>query len=256
MRFPTLALYILLSVKALSVFAAEPITLATGEYPPYNSVTFQHYGLMPKIITEAFATVGYQVNFVFLPWSKAYYLSKIGNVDGTAQWFNSEERKIDHIYSHPILSEKVVWFYLREYQFDWKTLDDLTGIRICALRGFTYTHEFHRAIRAGNLHVSFVNYIDQCFKMILAGRTDITLENIEVAYYKLRSLFKPELVSQFVYHQKPFQVSYNHLLISKKTLDAQKIINDFNRGLKQLKTSGKINQILKNSRMGLYEPKQ
>ncbi|WP_163833871.1 substrate-binding periplasmic protein [Spartinivicinus ruber] len=255
MKSLKLTLTIIISLQISGLFAGETITLSTGEYPPYNSATFKHFGLMPKIITEAFTKAGYQVDFTFFPWPKAYYLSKVGSVDGTAQWFESEERKIDHIYSKPVLAEKVVWLYLREYQFDWNTLDELSGVRICAIKGFTYNNAFYTAIRNDKLNVTFVKSITQCFMMIVAGLIDVTLENIEVAYYQLRLMYKPELVSQFIFHRKPFQVSYNHLLISKKTLDARKIINDFNQGLQQLIKSGKLNQILQESRMGMYEPK-
>lgn len=232
----------------------DEITLSTGEYPPFNSSQFRHGGFIPRIVTEAFRRQGIRAKFKFYPWIRAYELSKAGLVDGTAQWYESEERKRYHIYSDPIFQETAVWFHLKEKDFDWTDLSSLKGLRIGAVRGYTYTREFYDMVESGQLHVEFVGDDEQNYKKLLARRIDIVPEVLDVGLYLINRTYPPETAQLFTQHKKPFFTSNTYLLMPREKEHSAALISLFNKGLAELREEGLIEEYLLESREGRYHP--
>ena len=233
-------------------FAEETIVLATGEFPPLESESLIHYGLVPRIVTEAFRSEGVSVEFKFFPWKRAYEASRKGKVNGTFQWFQSSERVKDHYYSAPILEEIVVWFHLKSHPFDWNTLADMKDVEIGAIRGFTYNPEFYKAIDEKQIKVQFVTKHKQNFDKMLVNHIEVFPETIDVGLYEITKNYPPETVSLFTYHRKPFHTTTNHLLLPRNREDSPRLLEKFNQGLKKLKENGKFEQYLLESRQGAY----
>lgn len=233
--------------------ARETVVLTTGEFPPLNSATLKHQGLMPHLVREAFRLEAIDVEFKFYPWSRAYLESRDGNVNGTIQWFYSAKRLQEHYYSDPVLEERFVWFHLKTTMFDWQQLSDIdSDTRIGAMRGFTYTKAFYQAIENGKLSVQFISKHQQAFGMLQLKRIDIFPENIDVGYFKIQQNFPPKIAEQFTHHPTPFITTRNHLLLSRKHPDSFRLLKLFNRGLAKLKASGRYDQFIKESRRGDY----
>ncbi|WP_108652283.1 substrate-binding periplasmic protein [Dongshaea marina] len=194
------------------------------------------------IVDEAFATQDVKPSYMFTSWSRAYRLSEEGVVTGTVPWGASVERALKHIYSDPIMEYRMVWFYLKGQNFDWQDYSDLKGKKVAAIRGYTYDDAFYQAAREGIIEVIFVNRLKQCFDLLLSGRVDLTIESFDVGYYTLNRHYQnAELL--FTNHPKPVVLSHHYLLLSKKSSQAQKLINDFNQGLEALKKSGRVDEL-------------
>lgn len=243
------------------LFAAPParadnvpsqITISTGDYPPFNSQTMKHGGLILRIVTEAFGREGISVDYVFYPWARAYEVSKAGAVDGTAHWYDSEERRRHHLYSTPIFRETIVWFHLKETPFVWSDLESLAGLRIGAVRGYTYTKEFYDLIEAGSLHVEFVSDDDQNYRKLLARRIDIVPEVVDVGLFLINRTYPPETAQLFTQHSRPFVTNESYLLLSKTKPYAEALMTRFNRGMAALHAEGLIEEYLLESREGRY----
>lgn len=232
------------------------ITITTGEYPPLNSSSFKHGGFIPRVVRDAFRLQGVKVTFKFYPWARAYELSKAGAVDGTAQWYESEKRREHHYYSDPIFQETVVWFHLKETNFDWTDLRSLKGLRIGAVRGYTYTQEFYDLIQSGDLHVQFVGDDEQNYKKLLARRVDIVPEVLDVGLFLVNRNYPPATAQLFTQHEKPFFSSQTYLLMPKNREHSKALIALFNKGLASLKEEGLIEEYLLESREGRYHPGQ
>lgn len=71
------------------------VRIASGEWPPFIGSDLPNYGFVGEIITQAFTKQGYQVEFQFLPWARAYAETQRGLYDATAIWMHSAEREID-----------------------------------------------------------------------------------------------------------------------------------------------------------------
>ena len=122
-------LFILICFLALgqSAFAEKTINITTGEYAPWTSAALNHNGFTSHIISEAFKLEGYEVEFTFYPWKRAFDSARSGEqFHATSYWYPSEERAKDFHYSDPIQVDATVFFYMKDKPPpDWETLDDL-----------------------------------------------------------------------------------------------------------------------------------
>ncbi|MFO7817628.1 MAG: hypothetical protein R6V39_08120, partial [Desulfovibrionales bacterium] len=84
------------------------------------------------------------------------------------------------------------------------------------------------------------------------GRIDIFPSAEIMGYKTLRDNFSAEVVDSITSSSKPLHTSTGHLLFPKSRDDAQKLLADFNKGLKQLKDSGRYDELLDDVLAGKY----
>lgn len=233
-------------------FAEETIRIATGEYPPFLSENLKYNGVGLRIIREAFALEGVKVEYGFFPWKRSYQLAIDGDWDATATWADKPGRDKDLYFSNPLYESFSGWFHLKTYKFDWKTLDDLKGIPIGAISGYTYDAGFLQAAKEGRLHVEYVSTEKKNFQKLLWGRIKIFRIHIDVGYAILAKEFSLEERKLITHHPHTFPKISTYLLFSKKINKNREMVKLFNNGLKQMKENGKIDQYFKESRAGEY----
>lgn len=233
----------------------EKLRITNGEWPPYLSRDLQHYGLATRIVTEAFAQEGIQVEYAFFPWNRAFQLAQSGRWDGTAIWLQSPEREADFYLSDPVIDSTFVFFHRKDFAFDWKTVDDLHGLRIGGTLEYNYGEKFEAAEKAGALQVERVSSDEQNFSRLLANRIQVFPMERDVGLEMLRKKFSAADRNRITWHKLPVRHDPLHLLLTRKNpLNALNIVR-FNRGLKQLRDSGRIQQYLEESRQGRYQKK-
>ena len=241
-------------VLAVAILAAAPavrakelpdrIVISTGEYRPFNSPALPGKGIVPRIVTEAFARVGIQVSWLFLPWNRAYELASRGQVDATAQWGDSEARAALHYYSDPLYQTVTGFFHLKTTPVpDWQDLSELKGLRIGAVRGYTYSKEFYDLINAGVLWVEFVDEPVLNYRKLMAGRLDMVVEELEVGYDMVRMNFPPEEAARVTHAPRPLTVHPVYLLFPRVNPKSVALRDAFNRGLAYIKAAGRFRQI-------------
>ncbi len=237
---------------SMGVRAEETIRLTTGEYPPYVSETLQHNGYVSDIITKAFALEGITTEIRFYPWKRAYATAQKEKWDGTILWVKSPEREQAFYLSDPVAEGRVVFFYLKNYPFDWKTIDDLTQTKIGGTLGYVYGDDFENAEKIGKIKTDRTATDAQNFKKLLARRFNIFPISQDVGYYLLYRDFTPEQIDLFTHHPKTLKISLYHLLLPKKHSRSEFLLHTFNKGLRRLKESGQYDQIFKDSQQGKY----
>ena len=254
MRTPlVLTLMCMLVTGACSVMAEQKIRITNGEWPPYLSQDLKHYGLASRIVTEAFALEGISVEYGFFPWKRAFRLAEAGEWDGAALWLHSPEREALFYYSDPVVDSGYVFFHLKSYAFDWKTVNDLKSHVIGATLEYNYGEAFERAEAEGRINVERVHADELNFAKLLAERIQIFPMTEEVGYAMLHKNFKAEEVAKITHHSYPLRLHPLHLLLSKKKPKNKEYIVKFNAGLKKLRDSGKLEQYLQDARQGHYE---
>ena len=90
------------------------------------------------------------------------------------------------------------------------------------------------------------------FRKLLAKRIDLVRADLDVGYFLLQKHFPPEAVQRVTHHHKPLMALPLHLIVSKKVSRGQYWIEAFNKGLKQLKSSGQYELYFQESRAGKY----
>ncbi|MCP4114551.1 MAG: amino acid ABC transporter substrate-binding protein [Desulfobacteraceae bacterium] len=236
--------------------ADEIIRVATGEWKPYISKGLKHYGVCTHIVTEAFALEGVKVEIGFFPWPRAEHYAQTGEWDAMATLVSTPERKKVFNLSSVAYSSKRVFFYLKSYSFDWDTIDDLKDIDIGATIGYKYGSMFENAEKEGKISVQRVPKDVQNFQKMLIGRIKIFPYTIEAGYFMLREQFSSDQAVKITHHPKILQKADYHVMFPKSSKRSQRLVELFNKGLKQLKKSGRYDQMFKESRNGGYVVKK
>lgn len=233
-------------------FAGETLRIVMGNWPPYISSNHKNYGVLPDIVSEAFASEGVQVEYKIYPWARAYNGARSGSFDGSIIWFKKPEREKDFVFSEPVLITKQALFHLKSYTFDWKTLDDLKTIRLGALNALFVTKEFESMEKSQELSIKRSPYFGMIFRQLLAGRIQVLINDLETGYGIVGQEFPPGEASLITHHPQFIKESPQHLMLSKKYAKRDIMLKRFNRGLKKLRESGKYEQMFAASRRGKY----
>ena len=225
--------------------AAETLRIATGELPPYASAARPDKGISLDIVRRAFAKVGIQVEYVFLPWTRAHVEALDGKWDATAAWGRNPERDKGFLISDNVLTEQWLVLYRSDRSFAWSSLQDLKGLRIGTVADYTYTPDFWRMVKDGTLQADVAPDDVSNLHKLLAGRVDVVPLDRNVACDLLGAKFTGEQARRVRAFPKLFVPDFTtHVMMSAKhSLSAQRM-EAFNRGLKALRQSGEYGRIL------------
>lgn len=242
LRLETFLLLFALAI-APTLQAKETVRLVTGEFQPYTSKTLRNGGPMTQLIREAFEAEGYEVEVSFEPWKRGYQRTLEGIYDATFPYSFNTDRAKHFSYSTPLRQRDVHIFALKQSNFEYRTADDLKGLRFCTGLGYNVFPEIQGLIdqRISTLHV--VPNIENCLNMIVQGRADATYMNEEVAW-KLINLHvaQPELYEEV---GPPIHIVKESLIVSKRTNQTRELIQRFNHALERIKTNGRYQTIMR-----------
>ncbi|MDE1461338.1 substrate-binding periplasmic protein [Spartinivicinus poritis] len=232
------------------VYATNQLTvrLTNGEWLPYQSENLKHYGVASHIVTEAFRSVDVKVDYVFMPWKRAYIEAKEGRFDGSLIWSLDPDREKEFFFSDIIIHGRSVLFHLKSMPFDWKDYSDFVSVKVGGVIGYKYQFESNKDIKIERAYSEIA-----IFKMLLNRRVDILPSDLDAGYAILYSNFSEDEVKNVTHHPRPYNTTTYHLILSKKVKQNEKIIKLFNTGLKKLKASGKYDTYFENARRGLYK---
>ncbi|UUY06614.1 transporter substrate-binding domain-containing protein [Pseudomonas sp. J452] len=223
---------------------AETIRLTNGEWSPYLGEKLPHHGVASRIVEEAFALQGVQVQWEFYPWARALRSAEKGKSDGAAVWLRSPEREQAFFISDPVVDSGYYLFHRKDQAFDWQQVGDLHGKRLGGAIDYDYGQAFQQAESSGQLQVKRLSSEEQGLRMVLAGRLDAFPMDKVVAFDLLHSKFNSAERRQLSFHPLPLRSDSLHLLLSRKVAGNEAMLQRFNQGLQQLRDSGKVSQYL------------
>jgi len=247
-------LFFIIAIALSGHVNSETFRISTGEFVPYCSSVAFHKGFSSHIIEESFARQGHKVEFVFLPWKRALLEAKLGHYDASSWWVYSEERAADFIFSDAVLERTVAFLYNKNinYEFDWKDMDDLSGMRIGLTRGYHYTDELVAFRKAKKALFEEVNTDEQNLRRLLLGRIDIFPMNVVAGMELLRTKFAPDVIDQLNFHPRPLNTTSGLLLFPKVNKRSKQIRNIFNTGLKSIREDGTYEKMMDGLLKGIY----
>lgn len=223
---------------------AESIRLTNGEWSPYLGQNLPHHGVASRIVEEAFALQGVQVQWEFYPWASALRSAEQGKSDGAAVWLRSPEREQAFFISTPVVDSSYFLFHRKDQPFDWQQVSDLQGKRVGGAIDYDYGQAFQQAEKIGQLQVKRLSNEEQGLRMVLAGRLDVFPMDKVVAFDLLHSHFSAAERRQLSFHPLPLRSDSLHLLLSRQVPGNEAMLQRFNQGLQQLRESGKVSQYL------------
>jgi ABC-type amino acid transport substrate-binding protein len=222
----------------------KKIVLVTDPWEPFYGPNLGNKGYISEITKEAFYNVGYDLEIKFVPWKRALEDSKEGKYDGVLGGFYNKERTKHFIYSDSISSSNMRFFARKGNNIEYNTLSDLINYKIGVIRGYSYSNEFDNS---NFLQKEEINNIEQNIQKLIYGRIDVFLESEEVVFWLLKTKLS-QYRNEIVPLGQVYITNDLYILISKKSEHPKKIIEDFNKGLEQIKKDGTFNIIMeKNS---------
>lgn len=220
----------------------ETLNIALGEWPPYLSDSIENKGAVAQLIKDIFAEEGISVNLNFFPWGRAYAETASGGQDLMGVWMHKPEREVDFYYSDPVLTEKFVFFHLKAYPFEWKSLNDLKEMSIGGGIGYSYGADFDAALDAGKLNIQRVATDKQNFEKLLLGRIQVYPQEINVGYAALRQHFKAEDMLKITHHATALLNNQSYVLFPKKLEKSKSLLSKFNLRLNEFRKDGRYEQ--------------
>lgn len=219
------------------------ITIATGEYPPWAGSSLPHHGYVNHIVSEAFASQGLKVEFVYLPWKRAFEETRKGKFDATSYWYENAERREAMLFSDRVITNRIVFFQRADTpKVQWKTFADLAPYRMSITLGYTYSAELYEAIENKLLNPIIVSSDAQNLKLLMAKRVDFFATDEMSGYYMAAQLgIDPR---KLVVIEPALVKPQGYLLAGKINPDSQLIIDTFNRGLRTIKANGTYQKTL------------
>jgi len=233
---------LVLSIFLSRAVAAETITVAVGEWPPYTSQDNPDARLAQRVATAAFALEGIQVAYRYYPWKRCYVEVKEGRVVATLPWFHSEKRDQTFLFSRePLTHDKEVFFYLKRRNFHWNNFADLKGYRVGATLGYYDTE----LLEQNGIPLDKVADEKLNFEKMAIGRIDVYATGLAVGNYLIHKLYSPATAALFTHDPKPLHEDNTFVMFSRRAPNAASLRDRFDRGLRALKASGRYAEILR-----------
>ncbi len=240
MRKSLLSLLVLLILSPFCRAVPGPeLLFAAAEWPPYTGTGLRGGGLAAEIVTEAFQRVGYRVEFKVFPWLRAQNMVRNGQLDGMGIAWYTRERAGHMAYSRPYLKTEIVLIKHRDDQRYYDTPEQLDNKHFGVLRGYGYRN----LVDSDGVRTTVLDNLEQSFHMLAKKRIDLTLEERLNAGHRLSQL-PADIREAIAFVPRPLEVKDLHLTISHNRKDHQRIIADFNRGLKLIVEDGTYRNIL------------
>ena len=236
-------LIVILLLSAVAHTKAETIKVALGEWPPYSSEHLPHDGLLPLILTQAFAYSDIRIETEFMSWQDAYRQTLNGDFDVSPGWLKTTERATDMRFSQAISYIGLRLLHHRDLNLSWEQLEELFPLKLGVVPGYSYTPQLDQAI-ANKLFKTIAFESDlEAIKAIASKKIDIYPVDAMVASHLLNKL--PEATREQIEFDE-HTLNYNPIYLISSARQPSELIERFNKGLGKLKETGVYNKILAN----------
>ena len=243
------ALFFLTVVFSDAHASDKIIRITASDYPPFTGQDLENFGVLCEVVKQAFAHEKVKVEYSFFPDARALKLAELGRYDASLVWAKRESRLSHFYYGEPVMeSDKEFFFHKKTLNFEWdaKKQDyaQLKNYRIAAIIGFNYGKEFQTAEKNKIIQVSRLKSTGQAIKMIDHGRIDLFITPRLTGLHTLKKDFPKmaTILGETLAIDRP--VTYDYLVVSKKSPKAKFFLQAMNRGLIWLKKSGQYQKIM------------
>ncbi len=222
------------------------LVFASEHWPPWVIIDQKDEsvvvgGIDVEILKEIAKRLNLNLKLYTCPWKRCLSWLEYGKIDVLTSVARTPAREgyMQYI-DPPYLNKSIKVFYLKQGKGHLiKKYEDLHGISIGVTKGYKYFPRFNNDKRI-NKHS--VVEIEQLLAMLEVGRFQAFIGNEIVVDYLIRENGYSGLFEKSVYKfDAPYEV---YMAISKKSVYAKEIA-DFNKVMKDMVESGKIEQIIK-----------
>lgn len=226
----------ILSAQAL---AAQDLSLAATEWPPFYGSELPDNGFMTEIVTEAFERAGYTSDVAFLPWKRAFEGARDGKYDALFTMWYRADREEHFIFSDPLPSNELVMLVRAGDDTTFDGYGALKGKTIGVVRGYAAPPGFEDA----NLKVSEARDDRENLAKLLRGRVDMVLTDRIVAQHIINTSM-PEDADSFGWMEPPVHVDVQYMVVPKAIDGGAGVMVAFNTALAEMTEDGTLAAIM------------
>lgn len=239
----------------LSASSVKRVELATLEWEPYIGENLPERGFVHELVTDAFRTMGYEVDVTFYPWARALAVATSGQVDGLFPEYFDGSRTGDFVYSAPFPGGPVGFLVRKDsgIRFPSDPRKDLTAalrnmrqFRFGVVRGYLNTKAFDDATF---LFKDEAVTDEQNLQKLIAKRVDLIFIDQYVARHLIDTRF-PWVRDDLAFLEPMLETKPLHVAFSRRAADREQKVKDFNEGLAKLQRSGALKAILRRHGIG------
>ncbi|MBF0572133.1 MAG: transporter substrate-binding domain-containing protein [Desulfamplus sp.] len=233
--------FVLLS---LSICNAEEkvIQAAADNYPPFVDASDVKEGLAMVLIRAAYATQGYTVKLVFVPWARAENMTVEGKYDILPDvWVNDNRKKV-MMFSEPYASNAVKIITNANDPFVFDGVESLKGKKIGTVRNYGYSINGVDIREIKDFTCEDAVDIATNIKKLVGKRFDLTLEDEIVARVTIANQI-PDLLTKVKFSEKALFSNNLHVTAGLKNPRHKEFIDAFNKGLAEIKANGEFKKI-------------
>jgi len=231
------------------IYAGQTVTLATLEWEPYIGPNMDNNGYVHEIVVEAYKRSGIKVDIRFLPWARAVKTAETGKRDGLFPEYYDESRLENFVFSDSFPGGPVGLYKRKDNKISFavdpqkkqtEALKALKQYRFGVVRGYVNTKEFDNA---DFLTKDIANSDETNLKKLFKGRIDFIFIDKYVAKHIIVRKY-PHFLSELDFMEPPLEIKPLYIAFSKKAKNYQQKLNAFNMGLKILRETGMLDQII------------
>lgn len=224
----------------LIAHAADPIKINTyTDYPPYlYHENGQQTGLYMRIVELTLKAIKQPYSVRTLPFKRVFYQTEAGN--GIMVGILKTEQRMKTLdFSEPFYQERVSVYFNQQQTPLIKTIDELKGLNIGTLLGWSYGTEFDQA-KADNHFFTNESKLETNLNLLVKGRLNAVIHSELSAIYVINKL---GLKDKVFLASEPLALGNIHIAVKKGTKKA--LLDRINQKLSDPEHIKKINHLIK-----------
>lgn len=246
MRSIVLSLVLTLSLLVVTAQARDPRFVADVDFAPYSMlVEGQPAGIDVDVIAEAAKRAGLTIDLKFYPFEVMTEMIEAGTCDGAFSFFHSPDRERTAMFMDvvPVHYSDYVLFTKVGSNLQFTNYGDLSGKIIGRVAGTNLGKDFQDAL--DNKTMQAKDYFDlaAAIKGLLMGEIDAYAGNIDVTYYRLKTM---GMTSSIVYLPKKILAQKPAYLVMSRASDfpdKELVIQQLERALDKMHKDGTYRKI-------------
>jgi polar amino acid transport system substrate-binding protein len=228
-----------ISLLSSLTFAQEKsLSILAAHFPPYEFETPVDglRGFDIEVVEAAYQRVGINIKYEFLPWPRAVELTYSGKAFALLSCAWNKKRSQHLYFSNEISSTTYGYFFRKDEQIPtFTSLTELKDMKVVAVRGYSTQMKLkdlsieHIAARNNKIALNLLHN----------GRVDFFYGSVEANLY----IAKQMGISQYLgVNTLEAPIPY-HLCISQKWPNSKYLLDQFNKGLSEIKNDGTFTAI-------------
>ncbi|MDE1463617.1 substrate-binding periplasmic protein [Spartinivicinus poritis] len=235
-----LSILLLISMPALT--EKQEFILATGEWAPFTGKNLPNGGMLVEIVETALNNTKLKYRIVYLPWKRGYKNLLDGDIEGAFPWMLTAERERLFSVSDSIYKSKERFFASKDFTINYQKYEDFKGLSVCLPLGWTKA-PIKEFLDNKILSLYQPKNEEDCFQGIILKRTHL---------YSANSLSGWEAIKRAGLNPADFKeigpvIRENTFVLLASSLkdNNNRLIQEFNRGMRIIKNNNAYNEIVK-----------